>query len=204
MRIVRLALEEKGLPYRLEEVDIFAEGGPSAAYLKRHPFGRIPAFEHDGFQLYEAAAIVRYVDEAFDGPALQPAGLAARTRMNQAIAVLDNYAYRTLVWDVYVEATSDPAEGEGPDKAKIAAALPRAALCLKALADLKGGTAWLAGDEFSLADLFAAPMLACFMRTEEGRDLLDGVAGLRDWWRAMAARESMARTHFPDEAGDST
>lgn len=201
MRIVRLALEEKGLPYRLEEVDIFAEGGPSAAYLKRHPFGRIPAFEHDGFGLYEAAAIVRYIDEAFDGPALQPAGLAARTRMNQAIAVLDRYAYRTLVWDVYVESTRDPAEGAGPDKIKIAAALPRAALCLNTLADLKSDGKWLAGDEFSLADLFAAPMFAYFTRTEEGRTLLDGEAGLRDWWRAMAERESMARTRFPDEAG---
>lgn len=204
MRIVRLALEEKGLPYRLEEVDIFAEGGPSAAYLKRHPFGRIPAFEHDGFGLYEAAAIVRYIDEAFDGPALQPAGLAARTRMNQAIAVLDNYAYRTLVWDVYVEATRDPAEGDGPDKVKIAAALPRAALCLKALADMKGAAAWLAGDEFSLADLFAAPILACFTQTEEGRALLDGEAGLRNWWQAMAGRESMAHTRLPEEAGEAS
>ena len=199
MRIVRLALEEKGLPYRLEEVDIFAEGGPSAAYLKRHPFGRIPAFEHDGFRLFESAAIVRYIDEAFDGPALQPAGLAARTRMNQAVAVLDRYAYRTLVWDIYVEATLDLAEGAGPDKAKIAAALPRAALCLKALADLKGDGKWLAGDAFSLADLFAAPMLDCFTRTDEGRALLDGEPAMRDWWRAMAGRQSMARTRFSGE-----
>ena len=199
MRVVRLALEEKGLPYRLEEVDIFAEGGPSAAYLKRHPFGRIPAFEHDGFSHYEAAAIVRYIDDAFDGPALQPAGLAARTRMNQAIAVLDRYAYRTLVWDIYVETKGDSAEGKVPDQAKIAAALPRAVLCLKTLVDLKGDGKWLAGDEFSLADLFAAPMLAYFVQTDEGRTLLNAQPAMRDWWRAMAERESMALTRFPDE-----
>ena len=30
VRAVRLALVEKGVPYRLEEIDIFAEGGPPA------------------------------------------------------------------------------------------------------------------------------------------------------------------------------
>jgi len=44
-RIVRLALEEKGIAYRLEEVDIFADGGPPSDYDERHPFLRIPAFE---------------------------------------------------------------------------------------------------------------------------------------------------------------
>ena len=81
VRIVRLALEEKGVPYRLEEIDIFAEGGPPADYLARHPFARIPAFEHEGFCLFEAAAITRYVDEAFDGPALMPQDAKMRARV---------------------------------------------------------------------------------------------------------------------------
>ncbi|HET7883908.1 MAG TPA: glutathione S-transferase N-terminal domain-containing protein [Acetobacteraceae bacterium] len=51
VRIVRLALAEKRVPYRLHEVDIFAPSGPPADYQGRHPFGRIPAFEHDGFRL---------------------------------------------------------------------------------------------------------------------------------------------------------
>jgi len=100
VRIARLALVEKGVAYRLEEVDIFAEGGPPADHLARHPFGRIPAFEHDGFRLYESGAIARYVDEAFPGPVLQPAAPKARARVNQAISILDSYAYRTLVWDI--------------------------------------------------------------------------------------------------------
>ena len=40
--------------------------------MERHPFGRIPAFEHERFDLYEAGAITCYVDEAFPGPVLQP------------------------------------------------------------------------------------------------------------------------------------
>ncbi|CAM5211102.1 Glutathione S-transferase OS=Bosea thiooxidans OX=53254 GN=ARD30_25575 PE=4 SV=1 [Bosea thiooxidans] len=67
VRAVRLALEEKGVAYRLDPVDVFAKDGPPASLLERQPFGRIPAFEHDGFRLYEAGAIERYVDEAFPG-----------------------------------------------------------------------------------------------------------------------------------------
>ena len=45
VRIVRLVLEEKQVPYSLIDVDVFAETGVPAAHLERQPFGRIPAFE---------------------------------------------------------------------------------------------------------------------------------------------------------------
>ena len=67
-RVARLALHEKGVAHRFEEVDIFDPAGPPASYLGRQPFARIPALEHDGFTLYETVAIAQYVDEAFPGP----------------------------------------------------------------------------------------------------------------------------------------
>ncbi|WP_245520908.1 glutathione S-transferase N-terminal domain-containing protein, partial [Mesorhizobium sp. M8A.F.Ca.ET.208.01.1.1] len=74
-------LEEKGVDYELAPVDIFAADGIPAWYLERHPFGRIPAFEHDGFRLFETGAIARYVDEAL----LVDAGLRmALTRTQSA------------------------------------------------------------------------------------------------------------------------
>jgi glutathione S-transferase len=72
VRAVRLALEEKNVAYELVPVDIFKPGGPPPEHYARHPFGKIPAFEHAEFRLYEARAITRYVDEAFPGPRLQP------------------------------------------------------------------------------------------------------------------------------------
>jgi glutathione S-transferase len=67
VRSVRLTLEEKAVDYDLVPVDIFAAGGPPREQVARHPFGKIPAFEHDSFRLYEAGAIARYIDEAFAG-----------------------------------------------------------------------------------------------------------------------------------------
>ena len=45
--LLRLTLLEKGVTYKLEPVDIFAEDGKSEEHLKRHPFGKIPAFSHN-------------------------------------------------------------------------------------------------------------------------------------------------------------
>ena len=199
VRSARLALEEKGVAYELVPVDIFAAGGPPAEHLARHPFGRIPAFEHDGFSLYETGAITRYVDEAFDGPALQPAGARHRARMNQAIGILDSYAYRTLVWDIFVERVRAPANGRTSDEAKIAAALPRARTCLEALAAIMGSGPWLAGPALSLADLHALPMLTYFAMAAEGRRLLDGCAAVSRWLERMRARPSVAATRSPLE-----
>ena len=199
VRIARLALVEKGVAHRLVEVDIFAEGGPPADYLARHPFGRIPAFEHDGFRLYESGAITRYVDEAFPGPALQPAAPKARARVNQAISILDSYAYRPLVWDIYVERMRAAENGRITDEARIAAALPRAETCLAALEALMAEGPWLAGSALSLADLHAAPIFAYAVLAPEGRDLLARHEALRRWWEKMAWRPSMAVTHSPLE-----
>lgn len=191
VRAVRLVLAEKGVDYRLEPVDVFGQGGPPAEHLARHPFGKIPAFEHDGFTLYETGAITRYVDEAFEGPALQPAAPAARARMNQAISVLDHYVYPILVWGIYVERVVAPLAGRAPDEDKIAHALPRAWACLDALEALGGDGPWLAGADLTLADLHAAPMFDYFVTAPEGEALLEDRPRLSAWWARMATRPSL-------------
>ncbi|ESY83974.1 glutathione S-transferase [Mesorhizobium sp. LNHC220B00] len=190
VRIVRLALEEKGIAYDIVPVDIFAEGGAPAWYGKHHPFGRIPAFEHDTFRLFEASAIARYVDEGFAGPALQPTDPRARATMNQIIGILDAYAYRAMVWDVAVERL----EKAEPDVALIANGLRQAETVLKVVTSLKAQGPWLLGNQLTLADLHAAPIIAYFVKVPEGHNLLTQFAGIWDLYLRMAGRPSFVRT----------
>jgi glutathione S-transferase len=60
VRAALLALEEKGAAYELAAMAFGTT--KQQPHLSRHPFGRIPAFEHDGWMLYETRAIMRYVD----------------------------------------------------------------------------------------------------------------------------------------------
>lgn len=194
VRTVRLVLAEKGIAYDLVPVDVFASEGVPPAYLERQPFGRIPAFEHDGFSLYETGAITRYIDEAFDGRRLQPSDPRQRARANQLMSIADAYVYPILVWGIYVERVSKPSKGGITDEAAISAALPKAETCLKATSDLMGSGTWLAGENLSLADLHAAPMFHYFVSTPEGRDMTRRHANLASWWKRMAARPSMLET----------
>ncbi|WP_455372659.1 glutathione S-transferase family protein [Limibacillus halophilus] len=190
VRAVRLALEEKGVSYDLVPVDIFAEEGPPPSYSDRHPLLKIPAFQHGDFRLYESDAILRYIDAAFPGPALQPALLRSHARANQMLSILNAYAYRCWVWDIYVERVAKPAEGGEGDERRIADALPRAATCLDALAELMEGDPYLLGGEPYLPDLLAAPMIACLRQAEEGSLLLKERPRWLAWWEAVSARES--------------
>lgn len=92
VRIARLAPEEQQVNYSLVEVDVFAKIGVPQEHSKRHPFGRIPAFEHGDFHLYKTGEIVRYIDDIFPGCKLQPTDPKARAKVNQIVGILDPYA----------------------------------------------------------------------------------------------------------------
>jgi glutathione S-transferase len=190
VRIVRLVLAEKGIDYELVPVDVFAAEGIPAWYFEHHPFGRIPAFEHDGFRLFETSAIARYVDEGFDGPALQPTDARGRATMNQIIGMLDAYAYRSMVWDVAVERL----EKEAPDEILIASGLSQASRALQTLSSLKAPGPWLLGNRRTLADLHAAPIIGYFVKVTEGQGLLAEFPEMPAWWERISARASFEMT----------
>lgn len=188
VRIVRLALAEKGVPYKLVEVDIFAEDGLPEQYLERHPFGKIPAFEHDGFRLFETSAITRYIDAAFECPPLIPSDARGAARTDQFVGMMDSYAYRAMVWDVFVEAVDVPQRGGKPDRDRIAHGLETAGTCLTVLQSFIGNSDFLTGAELTLADIHALPMFAYFNEAAEGAALLADFPPLMDWMQRMNSR----------------
>jgi glutathione S-transferase len=190
VRIVKIVLAEKGVDYDQVAFDVFDYNDWPADWPQRQPFGLVPAFEHDGFRLYETRAITRYLDEAFPGPRLQPDDPRGRARMEQVISVLDGQGYRPMVWGIYVERVSRGKTGES-DEAAIAAALPKAERCLAALAEILGDQTYLAGADFSLADAQAAPIFDYFVQAGEGRDLLRAQPVLAAWWDRLSALPSV-------------
>ena len=202
-RIVRLALEEKGVAYRLVEVDVFAAEGPPQGYLARHPFGRIPAFEHEGFGSTKLERLRGMWMRGFRGRRCRPVHARARARMNQAISVLDSMPIAHWFGICSSSGCGLAANGRSPDEARITGAVPRARVCLRALADIMGDQPWLAGDAVSLADLHAAPMLIYLRMAEpEGRMLLSAFPTLERWLDVVMRRASVRATRSPleDEA----
>lgn len=200
VRAVRLALAEKGVGYRLIEIDLGAEEGAPANYLHHARFMRIPAFEHAGERLYEASAITRYIDEAFAGPALMPRAARERARVNQVISIIENYGYRPMVWSIFVERCRAAVAGRAADEEKIAAAVPQVAYALDALEEMTHAEGpHLAGARLTLGDLHLAAMLAYGTLAPEGAALIAARPRLARWWEEMRRRPSMRETRSPLE-----
>jgi glutathione S-transferase len=199
-RIACLALEEKAVPYRLEEVEIFGPGGVPANHLSRHPFGRIPVLLHDTFSVYETHAICRYVDEAFPGPSLQPTTPDVRARMAQLVSLLDSYAYRPMVWGVFVQRVRIPLRGGAADEQVVAKSLGEARTALSAISSLAGESPFLAGSMLTLADLHAYPILRCLSLAPEGQAAIAEHPPLARWLGSLGGRPSVLRTATEYEA----
>ena len=192
-RTARLAMEEKGVDYDLVEVD-FIGGGMPDEHLARQPFGKVPAFEHDGLMLYETPAIIQYVDEAFDGPSLQPSDPARRARVTQVISIINSYTYPRTVGDLVTQRLIVPMLGGSADEAVIEAALPEVDRSMRELERMLGDQEYLTGNSLSLADLYLAPIFGYFVNTPESKNILEGKPGLNAWWQRIDARDSMVKT----------
>jgi glutathione S-transferase len=191
----RLALAEKGVAHELVEV-AFGEHRQQPHVL-RHPFAKVPAFEHDGFALYETQAILRYIDEGFPVAPLQPTDLHQFARMSQIMGIVDAYAWPAIAGGILVNRVLAPRLGLPVDEAAVAAALPRACLCLSEIARLMGEQPFLAGERVSLADLMVIPLLYYFSRLPEGEAAIAEHPNLRAWIGRMEQRQSFQVTKPP-------
>lgn len=195
LRAVEVALKEKGAAYQLQP--LAPSETKSEEHLRRHPFGRIPAFSHGDFSLYETQAILRYLDAVFPEPSLTPSDPRAAARMNQLIGINDWYFFPKVAAAIVFQRIIGPALlGLPTDEAAIQAAMPMGRTCIAELDRLHGGKPFLTGDQLSIADIMLAPQLDFLADTPEGASLLAGT-GLVAWLARMNARPSMVATERP-------
>lgn len=94
---VYLALAEKGVPYTRRLVDI----GPKMEnyepwYARLNPRMVVPTLEHDGDIVCDSARILRYIDEAFEGPPLLPADPQLKAHVEEIVDRIDRLQIREL------------------------------------------------------------------------------------------------------------
>jgi len=187
---------EKNAAYRLRPLTPGEHRQP--AYLERHPFGRVPCIEDDGFQLYETQAILRYLDATrAQARSLTPSDPKAEARMNQAIGIVDFYVFddnsvKTLAFNRVVA----PKLGFPTNEEAALAAIPRARFVAEVLAGFLAESPYLAGDAISLADLHAGTHLDMLSDCPEGADIIAGTP-LAPWLERLRARPSFATTTWP-------
>ncbi len=181
-----LALMEKGVAFDSHYLDMLQFDQHKPEYLVINPQGTIPAMTHDcgaaGLRvLVESTAIMEYVNEAFDGPALMPDDAQARWRIRWWMKFMDQWlapSFSMFGWKFFVGPNAVATHGEE----KLEAAINRIPLPERQVAWRKaiyglfseeemaesgrrigvgigmleeelGKREWLASDDYSLADV---------------------------------------------------
>lgn len=214
---LRLALAEKRLEWRSEEVELLTGGQHAASYRALNPAGVVPTLVHGDVALFETSAILEYLDDVFPDQPLRPADPVARQRMRQWMARLyeDHHrpngmlsyaisaraALRSLPAD-RLQAMLDAMPNRRDRALRRAAieqgpAAPEFAEAVRAQEDmldaLEGGLSrgWLAGNAISLADIVALPYVVRIEHMGIAAMLApDRRPRLADWLRRCKARPS--------------
>jgi len=148
---------ELGIPYEHVKVD-FADGGTRRPdYLAINPNGHVPAIDDDGFKLWESMAINLYLAKKYDsGIGLYPQNIEDEARAWQwsfwGMTEVERPALTVLLNRIGPEDRRDAAAA---DKAERALAAP-----LKVLDAAVAATPYLLGNDFTVADLNVASILA--------------------------------------------
>jgi glutathione S-transferase len=192
VRTARFVCNEKGIEHTLESVKLGSE-----QHLDLHPYAKVPVLRHGDLQLWETSAIARYVDAAFDGPALQPTGAAALARMEQWISAINCYMYEHTVRNYALQYIFPKGADGAPDRAVIDAHVPKVQLAVRQLDAAYGESEWIAGDSISLADMFVAPLVATFSMFPEGAAALEDARNLKRAYNAIATRDTYKAVQPP-------
>ncbi len=190
-RVVCMVCEEKGIEYVLTERPL---GAPEL--LAIHPLGKMPVLRHGDVELFESKAIATYLDRSFPGPQVFPSDPRLAALTEQWVSLVNTVMDRTLI-RTFLYAYIAPKNAGTPDREAIDAVMPAVREQLGILDRAVARTGYLAGDQFSFADINLLPILDRVRLAPEGADALAAASHLAAYYGTHAARPSFARTTPP-------
>lgn len=173
------ALEECGLPYRLQPLDALRGEHKQDAYTRVQPFGQLPSIDDDGFRLFESAAIVLYAAEK--SGRLLPDGVRARALAAQwtlaAVNTVEPPLIELFTIDHFAAGSAWAAE-------RRPTVVERAQARLAALDAELARRRYLLGDDFSAPDI----LMTTVLRIAHGSGLLEAAPNVAGYVERCEAR----------------
>lgn len=184
-RKVPILLAELGWPCVLHLVDLSKDEQKTARYLAINPNGKIPALVDGDVVLFESGAILEYLADK-SGRFLPTAPPHARAEV--------------LSWTWWQVGGTGPMFGQlgsfGRERprddhafAKFHGEAERLAGVLDA--QLEDGRTWIAGEDYSIADIANYPWFDAL--SHFAPDVLAGMGAVKSWMQRMAARPAVRR-----------
>lgn len=182
-----IALEEAGLPYVVKRVDLRDHEQRDPAYLALNPRGKVPivvAESPDGkrFVLTQSNAIMLYAAEMAPGRLLPIRSMQARAR------AYERFLY--FVTDVIAPNHAAFAVKALPESRDASALLNARSLeALSAVESFLSESAFIAGDQFTLADISAYTITVAIGESLDWAPL----PKMLRWYESVGARDAVRR-----------
>jgi len=215
---VRMCLAEKGLDWHSTHVDLFNFENYEPTYTKLNPKGLVPTLDHDGRIVVESNVIIEYLEDEFPQPRLSPQDAHARATArlwmfnaedvaHPAVGTCSHNARHAVRFKAAGRSQEEllraadtcpyPAIRQrlrrrvevGVSEAEEEAAYANLDWLLDQMERQLTQGPWLAGAEYSLADIAMAPMVNR-IEVLPRPELLAAARRPRvaDWWQRIQAR----------------
>lgn len=184
----RIVLKEKGLDYISHYVSLSDFEHHDPEYLKLNPNGLVPTLVHDGVVIIESTVINEYLDEVFPDVPLRPATPAGRAKVRlwakmadealgpnmivtfsnaggigKSARALEGEALEALIERIPLmerrAVITKITKGGGFSETEFAAAREKAGFIVDRAEQALSEGPYLAGDEYSLADINMVPFM---------------------------------------------
>lgn len=182
-----ITLEEKGVPYDIEYVDL---ANKPDWFLAISPFGKVPVLQVGETVLFESAVINEFVDETTPAPTLHPTDPLRRAHNRAWI----EFGSALLVDGYMMQAAADE-EATRRHAAAVRAKLERLE------GELSADGPFFNGAAFGLVDTAFAPALQRLSWCEElepSLALSEGLPKVTRWSAALLERDSVKRSTVPE------
>lgn len=218
---VRILLAERDTPFVSHALDLRAGDQQKPEYMKLNPSAVVPTIVHDGNVVIESNIILEYLAEILPGPSLVTSSALGRTRMRLWTKQLDEqlhqltsvisfaigFRYQLLakpreealtvlrrIPDSFRRERQIDIYEKGVDSSHFAPAIMRFD---KMLADMEKSLAdapWLAGADYSLADIAFTPYVNRLDQLQLAHMWADR-RNVAKWFAAAKARPSYAKAY---------
>lgn len=221
---VLMTLAEKGVgEWTGRHLDLFEGEQADPEYVALNPKAQVPTLVHDGQVVRESSIICDYLDDLYPENPLKPVGNLDRAHMREWIKESDEAGFQGVgalsFTAVFREKLANKTEAERQklwaeqtdlsrtyrQKSCFNEGLqsPYAIIAIAAWdrifgkldAALSDGRSWIMGDQFTLADLNFAPLVARLEAIGFLQLWLDGRTPSLRWWQRIKARASFAAAH---------
>ena len=214
---MRICLAEKRLPWKSHLVDLRRFQHLEPEFLALNPAAMVPVLKDGGRVIRESLVINEYLDDAYPEPALRPRSALERARMREwtlYIAEEPTWAVKVPSFqknirpEVSARYTDSEIEKlaqrmpnretaarwmkavkQGFSDAEISASMDRLARTLDRMERALADGAWLAGEEYSLADVDMAPFVHRIAALGGG-EMIEARARVAGWYGRMRSREA--------------